>query len=714
MIYIMNIKRLYSTGAIIIICTIIATIQAASAAPTISVEPSYLSVSQGDDFTVNVTIDPCGDEVMGAQYKLYFNNILLRALSQNKDSFLSRDSASTVNIVNKIDNPAGRIEYGEMRTGVTNGVNTSGTLTTIKFEARSSGSGELRLYDVVLSDPNVTEIPGVIVNNATVEIAQSLPSTPFVIGGYVSYKDGTPCNDPAVNITNLNISKEWTTETEATSNYYQIMLASGADVIAGETLQFDVTNGTVFSVANHTIIAREVDDGGLFNFNLTLGTPALNVVVNEFVSKSNPEWIELYNPTGSDVSLDGWTIKDGAGNSLADLNGETLPVNGYLVFDFSNKLNDGGDIIYLNTSTTTVDKVAYGDWDDGNVDDNAPKPEDNESAGRYPNGVDTNNDGADFILFDTPTHGTENVVSGDTTPPIVISHAPTGTGVPVSTNITATFNESMNPDTLNNETVTVEHNGTAVAGNITYDASSKTVTFDPADDLNYSETYNATITTGVQDIAGNNISSNVIWNFTTGSRVIEVTISIGNASGNVTVPITIKNAANIGSAHINLTYNASVCMITDVTNGTFDCTFANLEHNETGWASIGAFQTDNPGLNGSVVLANVAFRSNSTNGTSPLNMSVVTFTDVTPQCNRIPYITQNGTYTAALNGDVNGDGNVTITDAMYLAKHVLGITGFEVIIVGAADVNGDGVINIADAMYLAKHVLGKSGFEELR
>ena len=43
----------------------------------------------------------------------------------------------------------------------------------------------------------------------------------------------------------------------------------------------------------------------------------------------------------------------------------------------------------------------------------------------------------------------------------------------------------------------------------------------------------------------------------------------------------------------------------------------------------------------------------------------------------ILYIVQNGTYTAALNGDVNGDGVVDIADAIYLAKHVLGKSGFE-------------------------------------
>jgi len=243
----------------------------AAASPVISVEPSHPSVSQGETFTVNVTIDPCGDEVMGAQYKLYFNNILLRALSQNKDSFLSQDSASTVNIANKIDNPAGRIEYGEMRTCVTNGVTTSGTLTTIEFEVRSSGSGELRLYDVVLSDPDAQEIPGVIVNNATVEIAQSQPSTRFVISGYVSCKDSSECDDPAVNITNLDTSVEWTTETEVTSNYYQIALASPGDIIAGDVLRFEVVCGDGSAEAEHTVTQAEVDAGG-FEYNITLET----------------------------------------------------------------------------------------------------------------------------------------------------------------------------------------------------------------------------------------------------------------------------------------------------------------------------------------------------------------------------------------------------------------------------------------------------------
>ena len=194
------------------------------------------------------------------------------------------------------------------------------------------------------------------------------------------------------------------------------------------------------------------------------------------------------------------------------------------------------------------------------------------------------------------------------------------------------------------------------------------------------------------------------------------TISIDNGSGIVTTSIAIEDGANVGACDITLTFNASVVNVTDVTGGDMDVTMANLEHVHEGFVRIGTFQTDNPGMSGNITFANVTFEPVGKSGdTCSLNLSVTTFKDATPVGNEMPYIVRNGTYTILLlNGDVNGDGVVDLHDALYLAKHVLGITGFEVIIVEAADVNDDKVIDIADAMYLTKYVLGIAGFEELR
>ena len=240
----------------------------AAASPVISVEPTYTGVSHGETFTVDVMIDPCGDEVMGAQYELYFNNSLLDVLSQNKGPFLSQDGAITVSIVNNIDGMP--IEYGETRMGTDIGVTAPGTLTTITFEVIGEpGASELRLSDVVLAPPPGGENTKVTVRTGRVGTDQ--PSTPFVISGGITHGDGSECSNPAVNITNLNTSREWTAATTESSNYYQIALASPGDIIAGDVLRFEVVCGDGSAEAEHTVTQAEVDAGG-FEYNITLET----------------------------------------------------------------------------------------------------------------------------------------------------------------------------------------------------------------------------------------------------------------------------------------------------------------------------------------------------------------------------------------------------------------------------------------------------------
>ena len=48
---------------------------------------------------------------------------------------------------------------------------------------------------------------------------------------------------------------------------------SGTDLNATEILRFDVTGGTSTNVTNHTVTIGDVNDGGLFEFNLTLPEP---------------------------------------------------------------------------------------------------------------------------------------------------------------------------------------------------------------------------------------------------------------------------------------------------------------------------------------------------------------------------------------------------------------------------------------------------------
>ena len=65
-------------------------------------------------------------------------------------------------------------------------------------------------------------------------------------------------------------------------------------------------------------------------------------------------------------------------------------------------------------------------------------------------------------------------------------------------------------------------------------------------------------------------------------------------------------------------------------------------------------------------------------------------------------------------GDIDGSsGDPTMSDAVYLAKHVVGLSGYETIYADG-DIDGSGGDpTMSDAVYLAKHVVGLSGYETI-
>jgi len=71
------------------------------------------------------------------------------------------------------------------------------------------------------------------------------------------------------------------------------------------------------------------------------------------------------------------------------------------------------------------------------------------------------------------------------------------------------------------------------------------------------------------------------------------------------------------------------------------------------------------------------------------------------------YINNEGTV-----GDMNGDGSLNSVDTSYLAKHIIGVLGYEVLY-SSGDVNCDGNINSDDTLYLAKHLVNAPGYELL-
>jgi Ice-binding-like/Bacterial Ig-like domain len=117
-------------------------------------------------------------------------------------------------------------------------------------------------------------------------------------------------------------------------------------------------------------------------------------------------------------------------------------------------------------------------------------------------------------------------------PPTVISVAPPNlaTGICPNTLVTATFSEAMTASTINGTTFTLTGPGlTAVAGVVTYVASSDVATFTPNNPLALSTLYTATITTGAEDLAGTPLASNYVWSFTTSATACQAPVPLGTA-----------------------------------------------------------------------------------------------------------------------------------------------------------------------------------------
>ncbi len=110
----------------------------------------------------------------------------------------------------------------------------------------------------------------------------------------------------------------------------------------------------------------------------------------------------------------------------------------------------------------------------------------------------------------------------DTTPPTVVSTEPDddATDVPINTPITATFSEDVtgvDEDSfiVNNGTV----NGT-VQGEVTYNSATNTTTFTPSDELEDDTEYTGTLSSAIEDQAGNELEE-TDWSFTTITTAVE-------------------------------------------------------------------------------------------------------------------------------------------------------------------------------------------------
>jgi predicted small lipoprotein YifL/methionine-rich copper-binding protein CopC len=206
----------------------------------------------------------------------------------------------------------------------------------------------------------------------------------------------------------------------------------------------------------------------------------------------------------------------------------TIPANGSV--DVPVNLNGGITILFtkemdaatINDQTITLadgqnnvpGSIAYTDIPGGSYAVFSPSSTLNPAT-LYQITVGTNVRDSYGISMTSPYISSFNTgTSPDTTHPVVIGTTPGNGAVNVQPNaaIIITFSEPVDPGTI---TFTLSAGGLQIDGNTTYNGT--TAIFTPSASLAYGTEYTATVSAGVEDLAGNPMPSDYLWSFMTGT-----------------------------------------------------------------------------------------------------------------------------------------------------------------------------------------------------
>ena len=297
----------------------------------------------------------------------------------------------------------------------------------------------------------------------------------YTVQGYVYDTNGvTPVDGVDVTVTDTNTGDSLS-DTTKWGGFYSVVFGwpATADVTAGDTLELVATYGTLTNTTTVTAtgVSPQIVD-------LILQVPA-------------PEPPEIVTYT-----ISNYVITPSAPTTEIDV-AFSEPVEAWIKIEDLNRnlVNE----LYHNLSVTNPNPQT---WDGTNT-----------TGVQVPDGdYYVNVTGISTELW--VVNNTQRITVDKTAPTVTpVSPQDEDTDVPVAITISATFSEAMDSETITTTTFTL----VGVSGDVEYVSGTKTATFDPTTNLEYSTTYMAIITTGVKDSAGISLAEECNWTFTTES-----------------------------------------------------------------------------------------------------------------------------------------------------------------------------------------------------
>ena len=195
-------------------------------------------------------------------------------------------------------------------------------------------------------------------------------------------------------------------------------------------------------------------------------------------------------------------------------------------------------------------------------------------------------------------------------------------------------------------------------------------------------------------------------------------VSVGNVTlkpgETAEVVASIQNNPGIAGYHFEVAADTSVFSVPKedgellVERGDFSkkgSVFANVSEN--GWEMLW-YHTNNVTTDGALFRMTVKVSDDAAPGVYPITIQGVPADIVDEKGNVISVTCVSGsiTITDVVPGDVNGDGERTNADVIYLARSLLGLVTLNDSQKSAADVNGDGIVSNADVIRLARVLIG--------
>ena len=225
-------------------------------AAEVKISPVNQTVTQGNIFNLNVSIDPSGAEIAGAQLNVEFNNSMLSLNNVIEGEFFKLTGAST--LFNKVilnNSDVTSINVFSTILGPYK-VSTPGTFLTINVTAiGSQGHAGIYLSNVQIVDQAGNYVP-VNVINGSVNINRFSNILPLV--GYINgtvLDSVTKAGIVGVNIfTNTSIST-----TTDVSGFYSLAIPDGIYDIMVEFDPKYYSNSTTISTTSSAVVMHDIE-----------------------------------------------------------------------------------------------------------------------------------------------------------------------------------------------------------------------------------------------------------------------------------------------------------------------------------------------------------------------------------------------------------------------------------------------------------------------